>query len=879
MKSRDILAVFNRGRISRLALARTDVSRVALSAEVQTNWMPRTLGAMSLRPGLQYIGQDAGDGASIPFVFSRDDTARIELTPNAMRVWDGGNMLVERPSVAATVTNGLFATDLSGWTDASDAGGSGAWVAGGMQLVGSGTDFAKYRQQVTVVAPDLAASHSLAIEVGSGSVLLRVGTTAGADDIFPQSALRTGQHSINFTPGGSFWIEFSTSLKNPTVVRSCEIAGSGPMVVRTPWATVPECKSVRWTQSGDVIFCAAAGKRQQRIERRENNSWSVVDYDIENGPFLTENVTPVTLTPSALSGQITVTASAATFKAGHVGALFRLSSQGQRVESNLTAENTYTGAIRVTGVDKTRIFQVIRAGTWSGTLTLQRSIGEIGSWEDVNTYNGNGTKSFNDELDNSIVYYRIGFNTGDFTSGTAEVALDFGVGSITGTVRVTGFTSETEVSADVLVDLGATEATEVWAEGAWSDAQTWPSAVTITEDRLWWSGDGKNWGSVSDAFSNFDPDFEGDGGPISRTVGEGSVNSVNWMLPLQRLIVGTDGGEYSVRSNSFDEPITPSNYNSKAASTKGSGSYPAVYADGRGYFIDRTGRKIYELEYDPSRYDFSALDATLLVPEIGDAGFVRLAYQINPDTRVHGVRADGTVAVMVRDAAEDVLCWVDLETDGEVQDVIVLPSGEGDRVFYRIKRNINGVDVFYNEEMAREDQCTGGAANCQADSYREGSGPINTLDHLEGETVVIWGDGQDRGEEVVSGGAVSGSYGNWVAGLPYEATYKSAKLAGQTSLGLSLTQRSRINAIGLILADTHAQGIQYGPDLDLLDDMPLYEDGAAVDQNAVWSMYDQDMIEFPGEWNTDNRVCLKAAAPRPCTVLAAVLNVDRHDKA
>lgn len=50
------LLAFNRGIISPLALARTDIERLALSAEVQTNWMPRLLSSMMLRPGLGYIG-------------------------------------------------------------------------------------------------------------------------------------------------------------------------------------------------------------------------------------------------------------------------------------------------------------------------------------------------------------------------------------------------------------------------------------------------------------------------------------------------------------------------------------------------------------------------------------------------------------------------------------------------------------------------------------------------------------------------------------------------------------------------------------------------------------------------------------------------------
>jgi hypothetical protein len=50
-KMTNALLAFNRGLQSRLGLARIDLERTALAAEVQTNWMPRSLGSMMLRPG------------------------------------------------------------------------------------------------------------------------------------------------------------------------------------------------------------------------------------------------------------------------------------------------------------------------------------------------------------------------------------------------------------------------------------------------------------------------------------------------------------------------------------------------------------------------------------------------------------------------------------------------------------------------------------------------------------------------------------------------------------------------------------------------------------------------------------------------------------
>lgn len=869
VKSRDVLAIFNRGLVSRLAVARTDVARVALSADTMTNWMPRTLGSMMLRPGLEYLGAVAGDGAYVPFIYSNLDRGIIELSAGKLRFWEGGDEILTRPATTASIVNGGFTFTLNDWTDADEVGAASTWDSASMQLLGTGYASAKRQQTVTLAGTETV---SLRITVDRGPVLLRIGTSAGLDDVFRQAVLRTGTHSISFT-SGTFTIEFSSSLTYPVRVASCLVESAGVMELPTPWATATACKKVRWHQSADVIFCACAGQQQMRIERRPNNSWSIVTFETDDGPFLTENVEKVSLTPSALTGLVTLTASRGMFTADHVGALFRIASMGQLVEADLNASLTYTDPILVTGVENGRFLTITRAGTWAGTVTLQRSIGAVGSWVDITTYTTNATVIYDDGLDNTDCYYRLGFNSGAYTSGTAELSLTFPTGSITGTARVVAFTSDTVVSAVVLSPMGQITASEIWWEGAWSDEQGWPEAVAISEGRLWWSGQGRNYASVPDAFSSYDPNVIGDSQPIDRRCGEGSVNVSNWILPMQNLIIGTDGSEVSVRSTSFEEPVTPSNYNAKSRTTKGSDPVPAVMADGLGYFVGKTGDSIYELTYDGGSYGYVAQNMLLLVPELGDENFIRLGLQQSPDMRLHAVREDGTVAIMVRDEAENVLCWVEFETDGEVEDVVVLPGRQEDRVFYRVKRVIDGVTVRYHERWALE----GASVSRLADSFVFGSGAITGLDHLEGETVVIWGGGREHDAEVVTGGAVSGSYANWCVGLPYTATYRSAKLAGQTSLGLSLTQRSRINSIGMILADTHAQGVQFGPDLDNLDDLPLMENGAEVEANSIWEAYDEGMVEFPGEWSTDNRVCLVARAPLPCTVLGVVLSIDRQD--
>jgi len=208
------LQAFNRGIISPLALARTDIERVALSAEIQTNWMPRTLGSMMLRPGLGFIGRTKVDNKAtfLKFIFSTTDTALIELTGNLMRVWKD-DVLLSRPAVSSAVVNGGFDTDLAGWTSADEASASSSWVSGGyMQLLGTGFNSAIRRQQVTVSPTDENKVHALRISVTRGPITLRVGTTAGDDDYVSETSLSTGVHSITLTPAGNFFRKIQAML-------------------------------------------------------------------------------------------------------------------------------------------------------------------------------------------------------------------------------------------------------------------------------------------------------------------------------------------------------------------------------------------------------------------------------------------------------------------------------------------------------------------------------------------------------------------------------------------------------------------------------------------------------------------------------------------
>ena len=896
------LTAFNRGRISPLALARIDFKRTALSAEIQTNWMPRALGSMMLRPGLEYTGATKSNlqSVTLPFVFAVDDTARLELTNLVMRVWVN-DALVTRASVTSAVTNGTFNSDLTGWTDADAGSAASTWLTGGyMSLVGDGNSAARRRQQVTCSGGNIGVRHALNIVVNRGPVLLRVGSASGGDQYISETRLYTGYHSLAFTPSGDFWIELFNFNERAALVDSVVVASAGTMELTTPWPTAA-LDLIRWDQSGDVLFVACEGYRQYRIERRATDSWSVVVYESDDGPFQVQNITPITLAPGATSGDTTLTASEAYFRSGHVGTLFKITQSGQSQDATITGADQFTSPIRVTGIDGTRIFGIFITGTFVATVTLQYSVGEPGDWVDAasGSYTAPTSISYDDTLDNQIIYYRIGVKSGGYTSGTIGVVLSYLAGSQTGIARVTAYSSATSVNIAVLAEFANTTAAADWSESYWSDYRGYPSSVALYEGRLWWAGKDRIWGSVSDAYHSYDEDFEGDAGTINRSIGSGPVDSVGWLIPLQRLLLGGEGKVYSTRSSSLDEPLSPTNFNIKSITAQGAAQVNGALVDTAAVFVQRSGTRVYSAEYDATAYDYGVSELTQLVPEIGEPGIVRLAVQHQPEKRIHCIRSDGSVALMVFDRQEEVTCWIDIETPGAsgfVEDVVVLPGEVEDQVYYTVKRTINSSTVRYHEKWALESECRGFPSAKHADSFKSYSGSavttITGLSHLEGKEVVVWGwntvtpftnsdgdaIGRDLGTFTVASGQITGlanAVTNAVVGLAYTAQYKSTKLSYAAE---ALTAKKKVSQVGLIARWIHAQGLRYGPDFDNLDDLPQVERAAAVSQNDMRTAYDEEQFPMGSRWDTDSRICLEASSPRPVTVLGLVIGMETNVK-
>lgn len=912
-QARPLVHSLNAGEVSNSTLARVDQEKAKLWAETQENLLPFTIGKAMMRQGTTHLASaktHANRVREIAFVKSLVAQAGIEMSAGLLRI-HVDDELVTIESVTSTVTNGDFSSS-TGWTLAT-SGDSVATinstVAGALWMaIPNRGGVSSCTRSVTTSSA--GTQHTLKIVVTRGPVTFRCGSTSGGDDYIEETTLDTGTHFLSFTPTGTYHPYFSTRREPGIIVDSIEVASAGVLEFTAPW-TESELRQIQHAQSADIMYLTHINWQPRKIERRQDGaSWSLVLYKFEDGPFTTARTSPVRLTPAATRGNTTLSADSAFFRPEHVGALFRLTHDQFLATFGLGAENTFTDAWRVTGLDDNannigeRTFLYTTTGTWSGTITMQKSLegpdfgfndspydDDVGVAGDTDfTTNQTITRGGHESESNIIAWHRLGFKPGEYTSGSIQISVTYEGYSGSGVCRVTAYNSSTSVDIEVLEDFKNSTVTDNWREGEFSDRRGWPSAVAFHDGRLVFDREDKFRASESNNFTAFNLDTEGDSVSIQRDVAtSGAVFQVNALLSLSRLILLTDGAEIPARSDAFDAPLTASNIAMKEADNVGSARRSPAKIGKRGFFIARSGVKIYRLNYNFEQQDYDADDATELHEDLGEdnEGFEELAVQRHPQPYLWVVMGQGSCAILLTSPKHQIDAWIRFVTDGGVESVAIYPATTEDRVYLWVKRTINGSTVRYREKLCLRSEGLGAATTKLADCGTFAAGPVTsvTAAQLANETgLVAWGttggvsgfigtlsaDGASGSLSANASGVISlgGTYTNVFVGLPYRGLHKSAKLAYGSEGGTALMARKIVSEIGLLLMDVHRDAVRVGPSFSKLTKYVIKSDtlDALADSEAVKSVHDAILQPLGGQWSTDSRVCVQVNAGYPATI-------------
>lgn len=566
--------------------------------------------------------------------------------------------------------------------------------------------------------------------------------------------------------------------------------GSDPYTVTTTYTTA-QLRDLHFVQSNDVVYIFHPDVAPRKLSRTDHTDWTIADVDWLRGPFEDENTGDTTITPSATTGTITLTASTATFNANHVGALWQVTHtiEGAEVSGDLTAVgNSSTVSIR-----HNQNYEFITNGTWDGTINIQRSYDSGSTYKDVLVYPNKNSRNASypgtEEVDDAI--YRIRMTA--YTSGTCAYSLVTYTHDVDGIVDITVFTSTTVVTGTVDYELGGTGATTRWAEGAWSDDNGWPRTACFYQDRLIIGGNAELpvtiWASQTSDYENMLFAGEEDDAIVYEIAGA-QQNPIVWLFDGKGIIVGTSGSVMRVASaNSTDDGLTFKNISSSRISSTGSTTIQPVGIGETIIFIDRDKRRVRALGYDLQSDGYIAPDLTMLAEHISDPCFVEMAVQQSPDPIVWFIRQDGVVCGMTFNAEENVLAW-HRHTIGVADSVAVIPGNGEDEVWFATNRVLNSSTKYMIEQMQPQnwgsDQEDIFFVDCGLTYDGVETTTLTGLDHLNNEDVQICGNGGYYQLETVSGGSVTLDEGMTVAqvGIGYTSNLVTFPIESGQSLGL-----------------------------------------------------------------------------------------------
>jgi hypothetical protein len=825
------------------------------------------------------------------FIFTSDQKHLLLLTNGELRIVEDGGIVI-REDVGIQVVNGAFLAGLVGWTNYSTGESTAEGGDLGLVLFCDGPNEAGVRQSLAVVNPGVV--HGINVEVTRGPAILRIGTSAGLDDILAETILRTGTHRLSFEPNTTFWVDISANVRREVIVERVDIATAGDLVLDTPW-TSDLLRSLRFEQSLNVMYVADGVHPKRRIERHGAASWSVTLSDEQDGPFLAPNTDEtIIVTPSTRVGNGTLTSTKSLFRPEDAGSLLRITQNGQYQARAVTGADQWTSpAVRVTGVGTARDLTWTVEGTFVGTVRLQRSVGNDSTWEDVASGTGTftttapGTFAFRDGEDNATIFYRVGIKAGEYTSGTADVTIFFPGGATDGVARITAVTSTLSADMEVLTSFAALTGSSEWARGAWSDFFGWPRAPAVWDGRLWNGRGADFWGSVSEVYES---QAEGDeaSDAIARTVSVTAQSpSILWMLGLNRLIIGTSAsaadvqpvvvqtGLVSVQASQLDEAVTPSNLTVRGL-------------DAAGVYVDESNSRPMEIVWSPEAGTYRPRALDRLHRSIGRGGILQLAFARRPDLRLFMIRSDGQCLVKLFDRDENALGWCRLITDGAFESVAVLQADDEDEVYFIVRRTVNGEDVRYLEKLDPFflDDATDANFLDSYVRYEDADGVTNVPDgtalHLAGEDVRVWADGAYMGVNTVTaagalGTALRSLKSSITIGFYYRGRYRSSKLAFGAQAGTALGQKGRPSSIALLLLGSTRQ-IRYGADFDTMDQLPDLSGDVTYDAGPGLIDDTTDFFPIPAGHSRDPRLCLEIEAPHPVTIQGYVLGFHLDEK-
>lgn len=662
-----------------------------------------------------------------------------------------------------------------------------------------------------------------------------------------------------------------------------------PYEISSPYVDIDtRIKDMHVIQSADVVYIFSKFVKPKTLTRLGHTNWVLADFPDSDGPYMKQNEGATTLTPSATTGAITITASAALFDTSSAG----INEIGRVVR--IKHSSTW-GYAKITGVVSATVVNATVINAFGATTAV--TIWRLGLWCGVNGFPGTGTfhedrlfvggnTNFPQRIDGSVVSDYTNFqpsatdgtvtaaNAVSFTLNSKDVnviqwltsdekGLLCGTTSSEWTIR-----AASSLEAMTAVNITAKRGSSIGSTGV-QPVQAGRSALHVQKSGL----------ALRDMRYYFDVDGfrSADLSVLSDHITVGGITQIALQKDPQTIV-------WAVRG---DGVLLGFNYERE---------FEAVKA---GWQQHKLGGEVASLGAD-----HGVVKSVAVIPSADgtrDEVWVAVRRRINDVEKVYveyltkffddedhqteafyvdsGLTYDlpKTITVLDRGNPTEIL----VGSHGLAEDDRIVIRGTGtyldDQVFKvgfvdtdNITLKTLSGDVVDTTETLEASKYFVGTVRKQITS-------VSGLSHLNGATVAVVTDGKIHPDKTVSGGAITLDYpaATIHVGFNYTSDLKTLRFQAGATDGTALGKTRRTHRLGLFLHRT--LGLHFGTSFSKLERL-IFRKGNDIPNKATELFSGIVSENLPASYDFDNQICIRQDKPLPGTILAIMPQLVTQDR-
>ncbi len=417
-----------------------------------------------------------------------------------------------------------------------------------------------------------------------------------------------------------------------------------------------------------------------------------------------------------------------------------------------------------------------------------------------------------------------------------------------------------------------------------------PSVVGMFEQRLIFASTPKRpqtiWLSRAGDYENFSASrpVKADDS-IEATIESSQVSTVQWLVALRSLVLGTTGAEIEIAST--EGALTATTMKATPQSYRGSAEIPALVVINSILHVARNGSEVNELRYDFSADSYDGNDRSILAQHLFEnSRILQWVYQPAPNSIIWAVRDDGMLLGFTYQVKHEVFAWHKHSTQGFFRSVCCIPQGTSDRLYAVVQRGEN----YFLEVMAEPYSVSGERLDGSTDNslataiYLDAaltydglpSTTLSGMEHLEGMEVGILADGAVMAPRTVQNGAIDldAPVSKAVVGLKYSGMLETMPIEILAQDGTSMSRKKQIEGINVFFKDSVIAEI--GLDFNKMENVK-WRKGEPYSTPPSPGTFFKRVVVTPGA-NTESLLhtfcCVRGSDPLPLTVLAITPEVN-----